>query len=100
MCRPAGQRFGENAPLTIGGNQLIFNDFRANLSVSYEVDLWSRAANLSAAARDELLASEYARDTLRISAGGAGGAVVRHAAVARRAGACCTARQCRRNATA
>jgi len=59
------QRFGENAPLTIGGNQLIFNDFRANLSVAYEVDLWSRAANLSAAARDELLASEYARDTLR-----------------------------------
>ena len=59
------QRFGENAPLTIGGNQLTFNDFRANLSVAYEVDLWSRAANLSAAARDELLASEYARDTLR-----------------------------------
>ena len=61
------QRFGENAPLTIGGNQLTFNDFRANLSASYEVDLWSRAANLSAAARDELLASEYARDTLRIA---------------------------------
>ena len=40
------QRFGENAPLTIGGNQLIFNDFRANLSASYELDLWSRAANL------------------------------------------------------
>jgi len=59
------QRFGPNAPLTIGGNELTFNDFRANLSVSYEVDLWSRAANLNAAARDELLASEYARDTLR-----------------------------------
>ena len=58
------KRFGENAPLTIGGNQLIFNDFRANLSVAYEVDLWSRAANLTSA-RDELLASEYARDTLR-----------------------------------
>ena len=52
---------------SVGGNQLIFNDFRANLSASYEVDLWSRAANLSAAARDELLASEYARDTLRIA---------------------------------
>ncbi|HSB98751.1 MAG TPA: efflux transporter outer membrane subunit, partial [Burkholderiaceae bacterium] len=59
------QRFGPNAPLTVGGNQLIYNDFRAGLSVAYEVDLWSRAANLSAAARDELLASEYARDTLR-----------------------------------
>lgn len=58
------QRFGENAPLTVGGNQLTFNDFRANLNVAYEVDLWSRAANLSAAARDELLATEYARATL------------------------------------
>ncbi len=61
----ARQRFGENAPLTVGGGQLTFNDFRANLSVAYELDLWSRAANLSAAARDELLATEYARDTLR-----------------------------------
>nr|WP_236598775.1 efflux transporter outer membrane subunit [Ramlibacter monticola] len=60
------QHFGENAPLTIGGNRLTFNDFRANLSVAYEVDLWSRAASLSAAAREELLASEFARDTLRI----------------------------------
>jgi len=59
------QRFGPNAPLTVGGGQLTYNDFRANLSVSYELDLWSRAANLSAAARDELLATEYARDTLR-----------------------------------
>ncbi len=59
------QRSGENAPLTVGGNQLIYNDFRANLNVSYEVDLWSRAAKLNAAARDELLATEYARDTLR-----------------------------------
>jgi len=61
----ARQRFGPNAPLTVGGGQLTFNDFRANLSVAYELDLWSRAANLSAAARDELLATEYARDTLR-----------------------------------
>jgi len=61
----ARQRFGPNAPLTIGGGELTYNDFRANLSVSYELDLWSRAANLSAAARDELLATEYARDTLR-----------------------------------
>ncbi|HEY6510423.1 MAG TPA: efflux transporter outer membrane subunit [Burkholderiaceae bacterium] len=59
------QRFGPNAPLTVGGGELTFNDFRANLSVAYELDLWARAANLSAAARDELLATEYARDTLR-----------------------------------
>ncbi len=58
------QRFGENAALASGGNQPT-NDFRANLNVAYEVDLWSRAAKLNAAARDELLATEYARDTLR-----------------------------------
>ena len=58
------QRFGENAPLTIGGNQLTFNDFRANLSASYELDLWSRAANLSAAARDELLAKSMMNTTM------------------------------------
>jgi multidrug efflux system outer membrane protein len=56
---------GPNAPLTVGGGNLTFNDFRATLNVAYEVDLWGRAANLSAAARDELLASEYARETLR-----------------------------------
>jgi len=61
----ARQHFGPNAPLTIGGGELTFNDFRANIGISYELDLWSRAANLSAAARDELLATEYARDTLR-----------------------------------
>jgi multidrug efflux system outer membrane protein len=33
--------------------------------VAYEVDLWSRAANLNAAARDELLATAYAHETLR-----------------------------------
>jgi multidrug efflux system outer membrane protein len=44
---------------------LAFNDYRATLNVTYEVDLWSRAANLKAAARAELLASEYARETLR-----------------------------------
>ncbi|HET7528410.1 MAG TPA: efflux transporter outer membrane subunit, partial [Burkholderiaceae bacterium] len=61
----ARQHFGPNAPLTIGGGELTFNDFRANIGISYELDLWSRAANRSAAARDELLATEYARDTLR-----------------------------------
>jgi hypothetical protein len=99
QCVGSRQRFGENAPLTIGGNQLTFNDFRANLSVAYEVDLWSRAANLSAAARDELLASEYGA---RHAAHGAGGAGVRSYARCSRSTRrwCCTARQCRRNATA
>ena len=61
----ARQRSSENAPNAFAGGRSPFNDFRATLNVAYEVDLWSRAANLNAAARDELLASEYARDTLR-----------------------------------
>ena len=56
---------GPNAPLTVGGGDITFNDFRATVNVAYELDLWGRAANLSASARDELLASEYGRDTLR-----------------------------------
>jgi outer membrane protein, multidrug efflux system len=59
------QRISENSVSAVPGAPLTFNDFRANLNVSYEVDLWSRAANLNAAARAELLASVYARETLR-----------------------------------
>jgi multidrug efflux system outer membrane protein len=59
------QRLSENGPSAFPGVPLTVNDYRASINVSYEVDLWSRAANLNAAARDELLASEYARDTLR-----------------------------------
>src|SRR6202008_1971195 len=47
------------------GTSPIINDYRASVSVSYEVDLWGRAANLSEAARGELLSTTYARDTLR-----------------------------------
>jgi len=61
----ARARSSANGPNAFPGIPLTGNDFRATLNVAYEVDLWSRAANLNAAARDELLASEYARDTLR-----------------------------------
>jgi len=43
------------------------NDYRAALNVSYEVDLWGRLHNAAQAARAELLASEAARDTVRIT---------------------------------
>src|SRR5438552_3564909 len=61
----ARQRVSENGTTPLFGASPIFNDYRASLKVGYEVDLWSRAANLTAAARGELLAGEYARDTLR-----------------------------------
>ncbi|MBE7417230.1 MAG: efflux transporter outer membrane subunit [Ideonella sp.] len=58
-------RSSENSPAAVPGAPRIANDFGASVTVAYEVDLWSRTASLNAAARDELLAGEYARDTLR-----------------------------------
>lgn len=43
------------------------NDYRAALSVSYEVDLWGRLRDATAAARAELLATDAARETVRIA---------------------------------
>jgi len=43
------------------------NNFRTTINASYEIDLWDRLANASAAARSELLAAEAARDTVRIA---------------------------------
>ncbi|WP_140627482.1 efflux transporter outer membrane subunit [Methylibium rhizosphaerae] len=58
----ARARASETGPAIAGG---IGNDFRATLNVAYEVDLWGRVANAGKAAREELLATEYARETLR-----------------------------------
>ena len=43
------------------------NAYRATLNLSYELDFWGRLKNANAAARAELLASEAARDTVRLS---------------------------------
>ncbi len=43
------------------------SDTRASLDVSYEVDLWGRLDAATQAARAELLATEAARDTVRIT---------------------------------
>lgn len=43
------------------------NDYRAALNVSYEIDLWGRIRNSVEAARADLLATEAARDTVRIA---------------------------------
>ena len=41
------------------------NDFRVGLSASYEVDLWGKYRAATRAAQNDLLASEYARETVR-----------------------------------
>jgi multidrug efflux system outer membrane protein len=43
------------------------DDYRATVNVSYEVDLWGRLRDTTAAARAELLATEAARETVRIA---------------------------------
>lgn len=43
------------------------NSYRAQLNVSYEVDLWGRVRRASEAARADLLSTQAARDTVRIA---------------------------------
>ncbi len=44
----------------------VYNtNYRATLDVFYEIDLWGRLRNATAAARADLLATEAARDTVR-----------------------------------
>jgi len=49
------------------GSPIERNTYRAAINVSYEIDLWGRVRNAVEAARAELLATESARDTVRIA---------------------------------
>lgn len=49
-----------------GGSYVSGALFGAQAQVSYELDLWRRLASLSEAARADLLATEYARDSVRV----------------------------------
>ena len=67
-------RFGRNRTLSSSATGLLppgipreRNDYIATLGVSYEVDLWGKLRASSQAARADLLASEAARETVRIT---------------------------------
>jgi outer membrane protein, multidrug efflux system len=45
----------------------VRSTYTAELDMSYEIDLWGRIASFNAAAKADLLASEFARDTTRVS---------------------------------
>jgi multidrug efflux system outer membrane protein len=62
-------RSSEVAPIPIPASALERNSYRAQLNVSYEVDLWGRLRGAGNAARAELLASEAAQDTVRVALG-------------------------------
>jgi len=62
-------RSSEVAPVPIPASALERNSYRAQLNVSYELDLWGRLRGASDAARAELLATEAARETVRVALG-------------------------------
>lgn len=47
------------------GTPLINNDYLVGLRASYEVDLWGKYRTATQAAKNDLFASEYARETVR-----------------------------------
>jgi multidrug efflux system outer membrane protein len=51
------------------GSMVISNDFLLGLNASYEVNLWGKYSTATKAAQNDLLASEYARETVRTVVG-------------------------------
>jgi len=60
-------RSSERSPIPIPPSAIERDSYRAQLNVSYEVDLWGRLKSANNAARAELLASEANRETVRIA---------------------------------
>jgi len=58
-------RFSQVGPQAIPGVPHVFNDYHVGVNASYEVDLWGKYRAANRAAQDDLLASEYARETVR-----------------------------------
>ena len=60
-------RASEMSPIPIPASAIERSDARAQFNVSYELDLWGRLRNAGNAARADLLATQAARDTVRIA---------------------------------
>ncbi|MBS0320606.1 MAG: efflux transporter outer membrane subunit [Proteobacteria bacterium] len=60
-------RISQSTTYAVPGVQTVGNDYRAGVTASYELDLWGKYRNANKAARDDLLASAYARETVRTS---------------------------------
>jgi multidrug efflux system outer membrane protein len=61
----ARTRQSEVGPLPLFGFPPVNNDYRLGVDASYEVDLWGKYHAAARAAQDDLLASQYARETVR-----------------------------------
>lgn len=55
------------SPLTVPPNGGVGNQYQLGLSASFEIDFWGRLRRTREAARAQLLASSYARDTVNLS---------------------------------
>lgn len=58
---------GESYSGLKSGGPALYNDHRAALAISYELDLWGRLRRNSEAARATALASRYSQEALRLS---------------------------------
>jgi outer membrane protein, multidrug efflux system len=61
------QRVSENNPIGVPQGGPRFNDYRANLSASFELDIWGRLRRATESARASLLASEQGRGTVLLT---------------------------------
>src|SRR5437868_15372364 len=58
-------RFSQQVPTLPPGISPILNDYKIGLQASYEVDLWGKFRTATRAAQNDLLASQYAKETVR-----------------------------------
>lgn len=62
-------RASEVSPIPIPASAIEHNSYRAQLNMSYELDLWGRLRGAGDVARAELLATQAARETVRLALG-------------------------------
>ena len=62
---------GALSPNNPFGRTIVGNDFKLSLSTSFEIDFWGKLRRATEAARAQLLASNAARDTVRLTVAGA-----------------------------
>jgi multidrug efflux system outer membrane protein len=60
-------RASEAGALAVPGADPIYNNVRATLDASYEIDFWGKYRRATEAARAELLATQFNRDAVRLA---------------------------------
>ena len=60
-------RASEDSALALPGTDPIYNNVRATLDASYEIDFWGKYRRATEAARAELLGTQFNRDAVRLA---------------------------------